>query len=171
MKPKSYFAITDFFATRFYALFFFLILFPVLLWLCPAQSSSPFLTTTIKQDKEKAEHTKTNQKLHFYVRVANSLSSRRQGFMFQKQIQDNEGILFVFENTKKHCFWMKNTPVSLDIHLLNTQNQVVESFYNTKPYSLSPLCFSKTGNRIIEIKARINKIKTGETIALTKQNQ
>ena len=35
--------------------------------------------------------------------------------MFRKDMDDDHGMLFVFEETQQVGFWMKNTPLPLDL--------------------------------------------------------
>jgi len=41
--------------------------------------------------------------------VAASDADREQGLMYRTKLAPNEGMLFVFNETAVHCFWMKNT--------------------------------------------------------------
>ncbi|CAM3445293.1 DUF192 domain-containing protein [Bordetella sputigena] len=47
--------------------------------------------------------------------VANTDETRQRGLMFRKQLEGNDGMLFVFERPDRQCFWMHNTPLPLSI--------------------------------------------------------
>ena len=51
----------------------------------------------------------------FNVDVAETAVERERGFMFRKELDNNEGMLFVFPTSEKYGFWMKNTLIPLDI--------------------------------------------------------
>lgn len=44
--------------------------------------------------------------------------------MFVKNLPENEGMLFVFEDDQEQVFWMKNTLIDLDMVFLNSQKTV-----------------------------------------------
>jgi uncharacterized protein len=49
------------------------------------------------------------------VQVVDTERSRERGLMFRKSLNENEGMLFVFDNEGMYNFWMKNTLIPLDI--------------------------------------------------------
>jgi uncharacterized membrane protein (UPF0127 family) len=60
------------------------------------------------------------------VLVANSVRSNSRGLMHQTELNRNEGMLFLLpEMSTEHRFWMKDTPIPLDIVYLDDQWQVV----------------------------------------------
>lgn len=61
----------------------------------------------------------------FFLEVADSEEERRRGLMFRTDLGENEGMLFIFDNEEPRTFWMKDTPLSLDIIYLNSNKEVV----------------------------------------------
>lgn len=57
--------------------------------------------------------------------VADDAQSRQRGLMMRERLGNNEGMLFVFEDSAMHCFWMKNTPLPLSIAFLEDDGTVV----------------------------------------------
>ena len=53
--------------------------------------------------------------------------------MFRESLDENEGMLFVFDREEKHSFWMKNTLIFLDIVWMNSAGEIVEISENTPP--------------------------------------
>jgi hypothetical protein len=51
----------------------------------------------------------------FYCEVADTYEERAQGLMGREELAPDEGMLFVFEYPQNATFWMKNTPIPLDI--------------------------------------------------------
>ena len=102
------------------------------------------------------------------VEVADSDEERMKGLMFRKSLNENEGMLFVFDRDTDGPFWMKDTPLSLDIIFINSQNQVVWIEENTTPFS-EELIRSKGGlyRFALEVKAgfaRVHQIQKGDII-------
>ncbi|MFA7270731.1 MAG: DUF192 domain-containing protein [Sterolibacterium sp.] len=75
--------------------------------------------------------------------VVNTYESRAEGLMFRKSLSANSGMLFVFDQTAKHCMWMRNTLIPLSVafvdeqgHILNVEEmspQTEDSHCATKP--------------------------------------
>lgn len=47
--------------------------------------------------------------------LASTEAHRQQGLMYRNFLPTNEGMLFIFETTATHCFWMRNTKIPLAI--------------------------------------------------------
>jgi hypothetical protein len=57
--------------------------------------------------------------------VARTPAEREQGLMGRQDVPDGTGMLFVFESEGIRSFWMKDTPVALDIAYLNADLRIV----------------------------------------------
>jgi uncharacterized protein len=49
------------------------------------------------------------------AQVAQNDEQRQTGLMHRKTMPAHEGMLFIFDAASVQCFWMKNTPLPLDI--------------------------------------------------------
>jgi uncharacterized membrane protein (UPF0127 family) len=86
----------------------------------------------------------------FDVEIANSPKEIRQGFMYRTHIPHNRAMMFYVEE-QPQSFWMKHTPVSLDILYLNSQYQVMNIHSNTTPFSEAPLPSEGPAAYVIEV--------------------
>ncbi len=59
------------------------------------------------------------------VQVADTDHRRADGLMFQEELPFDEGMLFVFDDSKKRSFWMSNMQFSLDIIWIDSQGNIV----------------------------------------------
>lgn len=59
------------------------------------------------------------------VAVASTPQSRERGLMHTKSLCENCGMLFVFPNSGKHSFWMKNTKLPLSIAFINQGGRIL----------------------------------------------
>lgn len=58
--------------------------------------------------------------------LADTAATRATGLMGRESLGPNEGMLFVFENSGVHCFWMRNTPLPLSIAFIDDDGRIVD---------------------------------------------
>lgn len=56
--------------------------------------------------------------------VADTFEKRKLGLGYREHLPETKGMLFVFESTKKHTFWMKNMVIPIDIIWMRNQQIV-----------------------------------------------
>jgi len=49
------------------------------------------------------------------VEIADTMAKRGRGLMWRTQVPDGTGMLFIFDRPHRLSFWMRNTPIDLDI--------------------------------------------------------
>ena len=65
----------------------------------------------------------------FQVELAQTDQERQQWLMYREFLEENEWMLFIFDDEWIHSFWMKNTLIPLDmirINEINWENRVVD---------------------------------------------
>ena len=77
------------------------------------------------------------------AQVAMQPEQRQIGLMYRQKMPASEGMLFVFEQAGKQCFWMKNTLIPLTaafvaddgtiVNLADMKPQVTDSHCSEKP--------------------------------------
>lgn len=70
--------------------------------------------------------------------LAVSPAERERGLMFRDSLEQDQGMLFVFEEEDLYSFWMKNTLIPLDIIWLNSHRQIVHIEKNVPPCTEDP---------------------------------
>ena len=75
----------------------------------------------------------------FNVEVVSTPQQRALGLMGRTRLEDNAGMLFVFEQKGTHCFWMKNTLLPLSIAFLADDGHIV-SIDDMQPQTLDFHC-------------------------------
>ena len=61
---------------------------------------------------------------NFTVEIADDPAERQQGLMFREDMADDHGMLFVFGETQLVGFWMKDTPLALDLIFIGQDGRV-----------------------------------------------
>ena len=56
-----------------------------------------------------------NNSIKFKVLIAESNKERRQGLMHIEAMENDEGMLFIFDPGRNVSMWMRNTPMPLDM--------------------------------------------------------
>lgn len=92
-------------------------------------------------------------KLPFKVELAASPEAQSKGLMFRTELGDNEGMLFPSAAPEPRSFWMKNTPLSLDIIFVGADGRITNIEDNTVPYSLDPVQSSGYAIAVLELRA------------------
>ncbi|MFZ9396153.1 MAG: DUF192 domain-containing protein [Erythrobacter sp.] len=88
----------------------------------------------------------------FRVELADSPEAQRQGLMFRTELGDNEGMLFPSDVPDVRSFWMKNTPLSLDIIFIGTDGRILNVAANTTPYSLESVRSDGIASAVLELR-------------------
>lgn len=60
----------------------------------------------------------------FKIEIADDQNERTAGLMYRNFLPDNQGMLFVFEQTQQVGFWMKDTPLPLDLIFIDEGGRV-----------------------------------------------
>jgi uncharacterized membrane protein (UPF0127 family) len=87
------------------------------------------------------------------VEVAEDDPQRAYGLMFKKQMGDDEGMIFLFDETREHIFWMKNTFIPLDMVFIGDDRRVEGVYENAEPFSLQRMTVQKPSRYVLEVNA------------------
>lgn len=61
-----------------------------------------------------------------YVEIADTDEEQTRGLSNKKNMSENHGMLFVFQNEAQHAFWMKDTYIPLDLIYLSKDMKVTD---------------------------------------------
>jgi len=70
--------------------------------------------------------------------LVKSEEDRARGLMFRKTLNEDQGMLFVFESEGLYSFWMKNMNFSIDILWLDGQKRIVHLEREVPPCKKEP---------------------------------
>ena len=91
------------------------------------------------------------QPITFDVRLATTPAQQAYGLMFSPPLAARSGMLFIFAKDKPRSFWMKNTPISLDLLFFASDGRLVNIIANTEPFSLTARKSQKAAQYVLEI--------------------
>lgn len=69
----------------------------------------------------------------FNVELATTTEEMARGLMSREKLEENKGMLFIYEKEQIRGFWMKDTLIPLDIIWLNKNQEVVFIKKNAEP--------------------------------------
>jgi len=84
------------------------------------------------------------------AQLALSPEQRQIGLMFRKEMPQHEGMIFVFEEPTKQCFWMKNTLLPLTAAFVADDGTIV-NLEDMKPQTENPHCSVKPVRYVLEM--------------------
>jgi uncharacterized membrane protein (UPF0127 family) len=91
--------------------------------------------------------------IDYKVEIMSNAADQQRGLMFREKLNSNEGMLFLFDKSKKASFWMKNTIISLDLIYIK-ENGLVDSIYqDLTPMSLKKIQSKSKVRAALEIPA------------------
>lgn len=93
----------------------------------------------------------------FRVEIARTEPQRARGLMFREAMAPDAGMLFIFEMEGERYFWMKNTPLSLDIIFLDASGAIVSIAENTTPFSEKTVSSHGASLYVLEVLAGTSK--------------
>ncbi len=101
---------------------------------------TPLIAETAKGDRS------------FTIEVADDGREREAGLMYREDMADDHGMLFVFDRPQMVGFWMKNTPMPLDL-LFVGQDGRVRAIKRGEPFSEAGISPAEPVRFVLELKA------------------
>lgn len=111
--------------------------------------------------------TKAGREVTFYVEVADTPTKRSMGLQFRKQLDNDRGMIFLFPAEAQQSFWMKNTPIPLDMIFINREKKIVGIVEQTVPFSLDSRSVNAPSQFVLEINgglAKRHQLQTGDAV-------
>ena len=86
----------------------------------------------------------------FATEVASTAEEQARGLMFRTELGPDEAMIFPREGDVA-SFWMKNTPLPLDIIFIGEDRRIINIAARTVPYSLDPVAAEGPTSAVLEI--------------------
>ena len=113
-----------------------------------------------------------NNIVSFVVELADTPVKHKKGLMRRESLAPDHGMLFIFDREKRLSFWMRNTPLSLDIIFFDQDGVYVNHHANTQPFSENSLKSTSPAQYALEVNAGLAKAKSigeGSVLILPEQ--
>lgn len=102
----------------------------------------------------------------FVTELADSNAAQARGMMFRTEMGDDEGMLFPSYTPQVRSFWMKNTPLPLDIIFIGPDNRIA-NIAKGVPYSTDSVGSNGPAIAVFEIRGGRSEelgIKPGDLV-------
>ena len=110
-----------------------------------------------------------NVRIPISLEIVDTDSKRALGLSHRKSLPQNAGMLFVFDESQRLSFWMKDTHIPLDIAFMDDNMKITEIFRNLQPLSLKAIYSSEIARYALEVNAGYfdsNYISVGDRLFL-----
>ncbi|MDP2793128.1 MAG: DUF192 domain-containing protein [Sulfurisoma sp.] len=82
--------------------------------------------------------------------VANTQQTRMTGLMQRRTMAPQRGMLFVFDEARTHCMWMKNTFIPLSVAFLDDAGRII-NVEDMQPHSEDNHCALRPARYALEM--------------------
>jgi uncharacterized membrane protein (UPF0127 family) len=111
--------------------------------------------------------TEAGRQLTFQVEVADTPTKRELGLQYRRDLAVDRGMIFLFPAESEHSFWMKNTPIPLDMIFISKDRKIVGIVEQAVPFSTESRSVPGASQFVLEINGGLSKrygIKAGDTV-------
>ncbi|HEV8718674.1 MAG TPA: DUF192 domain-containing protein [Candidatus Binatia bacterium] len=115
-------------------------------------------------------HPQKGEIIRVSVEIADTPQKRSFGLMYRRDLPESHGMLFLFPREELLSFWMKNTPLPLDIIFINVDHTIVSIAQDTTPFSEKPLPSGSPAKFVLEVNGgfcRRHGVTVGDRVEFT----
>ena len=115
-----------------------------------------------------------NKLISVNVEIADDNDERARGLMFRENLDQNEGMLFVFDDEDYRSFWMKNTLIPLGMIFIDKNFKIVD-IKNAGPCKedhCTPYKSYKPAQYVLEVNSGFtteNNVQVGDRVILRRK--
>ena len=84
------------------------------------------------------------------IEIADRADTRARGLMERTELKCSQGMLFVFDQTQRLSFWMRNTPIPLDMFFVDAQGLIFHIVHQAHPMSDTIYSPPQPGRYVVE---------------------
>src|SRR5712692_4518329 len=113
--------------------------------------TSLLITTACQGQPRVAILTKEGRERSFQVEIADTPAKREMGLQYRRELATDRGMIFLFPVESEHAFWMKNTPIPLDMIFISSDYKIVGIAEQAAPFSLDSRSVDGASRYVLEI--------------------
>jgi uncharacterized protein len=91
------------------------------------------------------------------VEVARREEERRRGLMWRTQLDEDAGMLFIFERPQQLSFWMRNTEIPLDMIFIEPSMRILGIVENAEPRTDTSRSVPGQSQYVLEVNAGFSR--------------
>jgi hypothetical protein len=113
-----------------------------------------------------------SQRASVSVEVAANQAARETGLMYRTHLGPDAGMIFVFPSSSQVDFWMKNTPIPLDMIFAGSDTRIIGIVANAQPYTESMLAVPGKSQYVLEVNGGFcatHGIRAGDRFAFSSE--
>jgi uncharacterized protein len=125
------------------------------------------ITSSCSAEPKVVISTREGREAVFQVEVADTPAKRELGLQYRKDLATDRGMIFLFPAPSVQSFWMKNTPLPLDMIFIGSDRKIVGIVEQTVPFSLDPRSVPAASQFVLEINGGLSKrlgIRAGDSV-------
>ncbi len=101
------------------------------------------------------------------VELARTDAERSKGLMFRRALPEDAGMLFLFDESADHGFWMRNTLIPLDMIFIGEDGRIVGIVERAVPHSEQSRSVGAPSRYVLEVNggwARAHGVARGDRV-------
>ncbi len=110
-----------------------------------------------------------DKRIVFKTELANTPEAQARGLMFRTELGDDEAMLFPSPTPQARSFWMKNTPLGLDIIFIGVDGRI-SNIEEGVPYSTESVASAGLASAVFEVRNGLSEelgIRPGDRVEYT----
>ena len=103
------------------------------------------------------------------VELARDEAQQRRGLMHRTHLADGEGMLFVFPAESRQSFWMRDTPLPLDMLFVKADGRIAGIVANAAPRTDTPRGIDEPTRFVLEVPggwSALHGVQAGDRLEL-----
>jgi len=117
------------------------------LFVATACQGQPRVTIQPKEGRERS----------FQVEIADTPAKRELGLQYRRELGADQGMIFLFPNESQQTFWMKNTPIPLDMIFISHDRKIVGIVEQATPFNLDSRSVNGASQYVLEINGGLSR--------------
>jgi len=100
--------------------------------------------------------TQSGKELALNVEVADTPAKRELGLQYRRELGEEQGMLFLFPFEGVQSFWMKNTPLPLDMIFIGSDLKIVGIIHQAVPFSTTSRSVPAPSRFVLEVQGGLS---------------